>query len=134
MTTSTSQKSDKNVPGTGLVKTNEQNLPAKQEPSAKAEQLHVVPKEKTGMSVEDMIRKVLIQSEHITTRRKLYNHLEMVDALKFNDFDDKNVLILKDSKGSTYEIKSPGLCQKIADLAKYEICAKIEEVDELIMQ
>ena len=83
MTTSASQKNDKAVPGTDLVITNGQNLPAKTNSSNKVEQLRVEPKEKPGMSVEDMIRKVLVQSEHITTRRKLYNHLEMVDALKF---------------------------------------------------
>lgn len=131
--TSPSHTTDKSVPGTELVKSNAQNLPAKQNGSGKTEKLRLEPKEKPGLSVEDMIRKVLIQTEHISTRRKLYNHLERVDALKFGDYDDKSILILQDSKGSTYEIKNPGLCQKIADLAKHEIWAKIEEVEELIL-
>jgi len=130
---SLSNKNDKTVPGTGLVKTNTENLPAKTNASEKTEHLRIEPKEKPGMSVEDMIRKVLIQTEHIGTRRKLYSHLERVDALKFGDYDDKSILILQDAKGSTYEIKNPGLCQKIADLAKHEIWAKIEEVEGLIL-
>lgn len=39
-----------------------------------------------------------------------------------------------ENKGRIYDLKSSDFCQKMADLATIEICAKIEGIDELIMQ
>jgi hypothetical protein len=121
----------KNTPGVALAKTGTQPA-ANGELQAQTLHLKTV-KEGSFLSVEDTIKKVVQLNDNIHTRRVLMTHLEKVESLKFGDYDDKHSIILKSSTGETYEIKSPGLCMKIAELAKNEIQAKIEEVESQII-
>ena len=123
----------KSAPGTELAKTGTQSPAITNGRKDEAQVLKVQLKESPFPSVEETIKKVVILNDNIHTRRVLMTHLEKVQSLKFGDYDDKNILILKNSTGETYEIKSPTLCIKIADLAKSEIQAKIEEVEQQII-
>ena len=122
----------KNTPGVALAKTGT-NQPAvtngENEVHLHVKAINEVP----FLSVEDTIRKVVILNDNIHTRKVLITHREKVESLKFGDYDDKHSIILKSSTGETYEIKSPGLCMKIAELAKSEIQSKIEEVESQII-
>jgi hypothetical protein len=127
------QKNGSNVPGTDIAKTGTQSLTRTNGGKDEAQSLKVQLKEGSFLTVEDTIKKVVQLNDNIHTRRVLMTHLEKVQSLKFGDYDDKNILILKSSTGETYEIKSPGLCMKIADLAQNEIQAKIDEVEQQIV-
>src|SRR5665213_1393442 len=126
-------KNGNNVPGTELAKTGAQSPANTNGRKEEAQVLKVQLKEGNFPTVEETIKRVVILNDNIHTRRVLMTHLEKVQSLKFGDYDDKNILILKSSTGETYEIKSPGLCMKIADLAQNEIQAKIEEVEQQII-
>ncbi len=126
-------KNGSNVPGTELAKTGTQSPATTNGGKDAVQVLKVQLKETQFPSVEETIKRVVILTDNIHTRKVLMTHLEKVQSLKFGDYDDKNILILKNSTGETYEIKSPSLCMKIADLAKNEIQAKIEEVEQQII-
>jgi len=127
------QKNGSDVQGTELAKPGTQSLARTNGGKDEVQHLKVQLKETGFPSVEETIKRVVQLNDNIHTRKVLMTHLEKVQSLKFGDYDDKNILILKSSTGETYEIKSPGLCMKIADLARNEIQAKIDEVEEQIV-
>jgi len=123
-------KNGNSAPGVQEPKKGEQGL-VKHEP--KAETLEVKVKENGPLSVEETIRRVNTLQENIDKREVLQQHLKKVSALKFGDFDEKDQLVLVDSKGNQYPIRSTNLCQECADLAKHRITQHIEEVEAQIV-
>jgi mRNA-degrading endonuclease toxin of MazEF toxin-antitoxin module len=111
--------------------TTTQNLPKEEQ---KSETLKVHPiKENAPLSVEETIRRVEVLQENIATRELLQHHLRKVSALKFGEYDEKDQLVLVDAKGQQYPIRSSGLCQECAALAKRRIEEHIAEVESQII-
>jgi hypothetical protein len=124
------------VQGTAVAKQNPNpQPPARQEqkPPLQEKTVNVHVKEPPALSVEDTIRRIEQLNEAITRRKILRDHLEKVDNLRFGEFDEKSSLVLVNSKGDQYPIRSAGLCQKIASLCKSELSRHIEEIEQQIV-
>jgi hypothetical protein len=85
-----------------------------------------------AISVDETIRRVLAISDHIRTRKILFNHLDRLEALKFGEYDEKDSLTLTNAKGDSYTIRSTPLCMKLTEVAKREISSKIAEIEDEI--
>jgi len=84
------------------------------------------------LTVEDKIQKVNILRELIEKREVIKTHLYRVEAMKFGDFDEKDVVNIVSQDGKTYAIKSSLLCEKIANLLKDEFAVKIKDIETQI--
>ena len=84
------------------------------------------------LTVDETIRRVMAVSEHIRTRKILFNHLDRLEALKFGEYDEKDSLTLTNAKGDSYTIRSTSLCVKLTEVAKHEIASKIAEIEDEI--
>lgn len=123
-------KNGNGAPGASEPKKAEQGL-VKQEP--KSETLELKVRENGPLSVEETIKRVNTLQENIDKREVLQTHLKAVNSLKFGDYDEKSGLVLVDSQGHQYPIRSSSLSQECAELAKLRIEENIEQVEAQIV-
>jgi len=86
----------------------------------------------TPLTVEEKIKKVSSLQELIKVRAIMKSHLEKVEALKFGDFEEKDIVTITSGNNQSYTIKSPLLCNKFKLMATKEISEFIAEVEAQI--
>ncbi len=82
---------------------------------------------KSTLSVEEKIKKALYINDLIYKRGRFNAHLERINELEFNDFDEEKhiITISTGTYNEQYTIKSGYLCGKIAELLTTEINIKV---------
>jgi hypothetical protein len=84
------------------------------------------------LSVEEKINKINSLNELIDMRSTIKSHLSRVEAMKFDDFSERNIITISSQNGQSYAIKSGYLTEKIASMLKEEFQCKIKEVEAQI--
>lgn len=85
------------------------------------------------LTVDEKIQKLTTLNELVARREQFKNHLGKVQGMRFDDFEDKNIITLgTQSNANGYQIKSTYLCERIAGLLTEEFTQRIKEVEALI--
>ena len=83
------------------------------------------------VTVEERILRIASLAEKVATRKTVITHLEKVEAMKFGEFEEKEIVSISDGK-STYTIKSPLLLRKVQETLRNELKTELSKIESEI--